>query len=470
MTMWADGLASAVRSGSTAGGARREGVSARCSLSSWMRAARRGRSAWARLRPRVPSRTGGVSSTPSKWWGPDDAVGGNPSVFATSGLAHRGGHRLGAHVPVCGRRYLSSWRSSTGAPLRELSPRFQLSNAWSIAGRGSGVRRQGRLGVRVHRARTGARRLRCNGARSGRGGQPLLVGTERWPAEEEELGRLVGTLDARERFPSTTCAPNWGPAASRSPRPLEPGRCARPTPPLLPRHWPRCTPRPTSPAGAPGHVHGPARAGLPRPWGSPEPLAARAGGWRAPAVRRTRHPLQNRLLGRRRRRTSCPSSWSWPPRTPTRSGASARGTGPRRRQPGGPAHTAARCGWCPRPRTARLELRVPGADTSPHHCLAMFLGAAIGESRSGSNRRRRSSRRRTGGRRRAARSPTTSPTARPLRCQHRGKRLFGPAFVEHFASPGGPRRRPATASSPLRSGTATWTRSDHGGERVKQDG
>jgi glutamine synthetase len=28
-------------------------------------------------------------------------------------------------------------------------------------------------------------------------------------------------------------------------------------------------------------------------------------------------------------------------------------------------------------RTPRLELRVPGADTSPHHCLAMFLGAAL---------------------------------------------------------------------------------------------
>jgi len=29
------------------------------------------------------------------------------------------------------------------------------------------------------------------------------------------------------------------------------------------------------------------------------------------------------------------------------------------------------------PRSARLELRVPGADTSPHHCLAMFLAAAL---------------------------------------------------------------------------------------------
>jgi len=29
------------------------------------------------------------------------------------------------------------------------------------------------------------------------------------------------------------------------------------------------------------------------------------------------------------------------------------------------------------PRSARLELRIPGADTSPHHCLAMFLGAAL---------------------------------------------------------------------------------------------
>jgi glutamine synthetase len=29
------------------------------------------------------------------------------------------------------------------------------------------------------------------------------------------------------------------------------------------------------------------------------------------------------------------------------------------------------------PHSARLELRVPGADTSPHQCLAMFLGAAL---------------------------------------------------------------------------------------------
>lgn len=29
------------------------------------------------------------------------------------------------------------------------------------------------------------------------------------------------------------------------------------------------------------------------------------------------------------------------------------------------------------PASARLELRIPGADVSPHHCLAMFLGAAL---------------------------------------------------------------------------------------------
>jgi glutamine synthetase len=28
-------------------------------------------------------------------------------------------------------------------------------------------------------------------------------------------------------------------------------------------------------------------------------------------------------------------------------------------------------------KSARLELRIPGADTSPHHCLAMFLGAVL---------------------------------------------------------------------------------------------
>ena len=29
------------------------------------------------------------------------------------------------------------------------------------------------------------------------------------------------------------------------------------------------------------------------------------------------------------------------------------------------------------PHTARLELRIPGADVDPHACLAMFLGAAL---------------------------------------------------------------------------------------------
>jgi glutamine synthetase len=28
------------------------------------------------------------------------------------------------------------------------------------------------------------------------------------------------------------------------------------------------------------------------------------------------------------------------------------------------------------PQNARLELRIPGADVSPHHCLAVLLGAA----------------------------------------------------------------------------------------------
>ena len=75
---------------------------------------------------------------------------------------------------------------------------------------------------------------------------------------------------------------------------------------------------------------------------------------------------------------SCPSFWPWRPPIPTRTAASGPGTGRPRRRPGGRTPTAARCGWwTDDPRTARLELRIPGADTSPHHCLAMFLGAAM---------------------------------------------------------------------------------------------
>ena len=87
------------------------------------------------------------------------------------------------------------------------------------------------------------------------------------------------------------------------------------------------------------------------------------------------------------------------------------------------------------PRDARLELRIPGADTSPHHCLAMLLGAAL-----------------WGIEERLDPPPPVVPPADGRASGDRGlphdlveaaerfaassaaRELFGSAFVEHFAS------------------------------------
>jgi glutamine synthetase len=88
------------------------------------------------------------------------------------------------------------------------------------------------------------------------------------------------------------------------------------------------------------------------------------------------------------------------------------------------------------PHSARLELRVPGADVSPHHCLAMFLGAALW----GIEERVEPP------------PPVISPddgrgvtgsltfphdlveAAHRLAASTAGRELFGPSFVEHFAA------------------------------------
>ena len=88
------------------------------------------------------------------------------------------------------------------------------------------------------------------------------------------------------------------------------------------------------------------------------------------------------------------------------------------------------------PSTARLELRIPGADVSPHHCLAMFLAAALWgmEERleppppvvapdDG----------------RAVRAGPALPrdlveAAQRLQASSSGRDLFGSSFVEHYAA------------------------------------
>ena len=88
------------------------------------------------------------------------------------------------------------------------------------------------------------------------------------------------------------------------------------------------------------------------------------------------------------------------------------------------------------PRSARLELRVPGADTSPHHCLAMFLGAAlwgIGERLElPSPVIARADGRRTPGHSGLPRD--LAEAAERFGASATARQLFGPAFVEHYAA------------------------------------
>jgi glutamine synthetase len=87
------------------------------------------------------------------------------------------------------------------------------------------------------------------------------------------------------------------------------------------------------------------------------------------------------------------------------------------------------------PSSARLELRIPGADVSPHHALAMFLGAAVygieerldppPPVRAPDDGRRD---------RAAGRLPhDLVSAAERLERSEVARDLFGDAFVEHFA-------------------------------------
>ncbi len=88
------------------------------------------------------------------------------------------------------------------------------------------------------------------------------------------------------------------------------------------------------------------------------------------------------------------------------------------------------------PESARLELRIPGADVSPHHCLAMFLGAALW----GMEERLEApppvvapddGRAATG---RTALPRDLVEAADRLTASTAGRELFGSSFLEHYAA------------------------------------
>ncbi len=174
--------------------------------------------------------------------------------------------------------------------------------------------------------------------------------------------------------------------------------------------------------------------------GHPEPVAPLDRRRRAGPVRRTGRPLQGRG-GRRRRRDRAPARAARPGRALPElvPALRARATGPRPRPPGAWTTTAARCGWWPTTRTsARLELRIPGADVSPHHCAWRCSSAPpCGASRSGSSLRRRCEA--PAGRPRPAPAPRRCPGTSSRRpsassASAAARDLFGSAFVEHYAA------------------------------------
>jgi glutamine synthetase len=89
-----------------------------------------------------------------------------------------------------------------------------------------------------------------------------------------------------------------------------------------------------------------------------------------------------------------------------------------------------------RPESARLELRIPGADTSPHHCLAMFLGAALWgiEERLDPPAPVMAPADGRGARDTPALPRDLLEAADRFESSAAARQLFGPPFVEHYAA------------------------------------
>ncbi len=298
-----------------------------------------------------------------QWWGPDDTVW------------HRAGAAscLAIVDPDSGRPYPFAdgamlFLAEFGAPLHELSPRFQLRRMVELAA-ASGI--EARVGWEFE----------CIVLEPGPGApgpvQPVMAANRCWSAltmatEAEELDLLVDTLDAGAVPVDHVCA-ELGPGCLEIATAPEPALRAADSAVLAKlytkAHFGRAGRRATFMAqlgpdfpGLGGHptlsLHGlademdvlcdePGRLSKVGSWAVagvvtllPELLAMAAP-----------YPNSFRRFG--------PGNWA--PSTAT----------------WGPDAYSCALRVVHRPRVARLELRVPGADASPHHCLAMFLGAAM---------------------------------------------------------------------------------------------
>lgn len=356
-----------------------------------------------------------------QWWGPDDTIW--QSAGATSAQA--------AVDVGSGRTYpfaddAAFFLAEFDAPLRDLSPRFQLQRMVEMAA-------SSELGARV------AWEFECivlDSAFDASGSiQPVMPANRCWSAltmasEDEEVGRLVGTLEAGAIPIDHVCA-ELGPGCLEIATAPEPAVRAADSAALAKvytkAHFARTGRRATFMAqlgsgfpGLGGHpslsLHGLADD-APLLCDGPGVLS-KIGSWAVAGVvtllpellaMAAPYPNSFRRFG--------PGNWS--PTTATW---------------GTDAYSCALRVVARDPASARLELRIPGADTSPHHCLAMFLGAAI-----------------WGVEERLELPPPIDPPAdgrasrgcalpRDLReaaerfaASSAARELFGPAFVEHFA-------------------------------------
>jgi glutamine synthetase len=356
-----------------------------------------------------------------QWWGPDDSVW--QPVGATSGVATVD---TGSGRPYPFAEDATFFLAEFGAPLRELSPRFQLQRMVElVASSGFLARVAWEFECIVLE-----RALDTSGAP-----RPAMGANRCWSAltmatEEEDLGRLVATLEAGGIPVDHVCA-ELGPGcleiATAPEAVVRAADSAALAKVYTKAHFARAGRRATFMAqlgpgfpGLGGHpslsLHGLAD-GTPSLCDEPGVLSKVGSSAVAGVVTLLPELLAMVAPYPNSFRRFGPGNWA--PATAT--------WGP-------DAYSCALRVVAHDPLTPRLELRIPGADTSPHHCLAMFLGAAI-----------------WGIEERLEPPPPVIPPAdgrtaggRPLprdlmeaadrfAASAAAREIFGPGFVEHFA-------------------------------------
>jgi glutamine synthetase len=299
-----------------------------------------------------------------QWWGPDDTLSERFGAASWPATVE----------PDSGRPYPFGkdgvlFLAEFGEPLRELSPRYQLQRMIELA---DAIDVEARVGWEfeciVLNPASGARDTV----------EPAMTSNRCWSsltmaAQEEELGALVGTLEAGAVPIDHVCAelgPGCLEVATAPEPPLRSADSAALAKLYTKAHFARSGRQATFMAqlgagfpGLGGHpsmsLHG-VSDGAPLLCDEPGVLS-KIGSWAVggivallPELLAMAAPYPNSF------RRFGPGNWA--PSTAT--------WGP-------DAYSCALRVVDREPSTARLELRVPGADTSPHHCLAMLLGAAM---------------------------------------------------------------------------------------------